>query len=299
MRNLSFLFLLCLTQLSFAQINGNKKLITKTFPVSDIEAVEIHLYADIVIDCAATEASLEITAEENLMPYIARELESGKLTFGQKKWIEPREAIKIKIGAPNLEQIIQSTHEKVLVENLDRIQFSAMALVGEIILDGKVQQLNASGETGTVDARQLDVNAVNVNLWNWGTIELATPKTIEGIVKNSGTVNYEGSEVQVKVRTSSEGIVQNRNEPKSSKYDTRFVDLKIKNNSMQRINAYVKGPKPDGKHFSYGFPLNPGQTRHKNWTIGTKVYQVSKLGTRKLLIEIEEEDEGQVVKLYE
>ena len=299
MRNLIFFSLLYLTQISFAQINGNKKLITKTFPVGNIESVEIHLYADIVIECSAKTESLEITAEENLMPYIARSLDSKRLTLGQEQWIEPKEAIQIRIGAPNLEQVIQSTHEKVLVQNLDRIEFSAMALVGEIVLDGKVQRLNASGETGTISARQLEVSAVNVNLWNWGTIELANPKLIEGIVIKSGTVNYEGEEVQVKVRTSSEGIVQNRNAPKESKYDTRFVDLKIKNNSMQRINAYVKGPKPDGKHFSYGFPLNPGHTRHKNWTIGTKVYQVSPLGKRKLLVEIEEDDEGQVVKLYE
>ncbi|MEN0046881.1 MAG: DUF2807 domain-containing protein [Bacteroidota bacterium] len=299
MRNLMILVLLCFVQFSIAQINGNEKLITQTFPIDDIEVVEIHLYADIVIDCGVTTSSLEITAEENLMPYISREMEDGKLTFGQKKWIEPEIDIQIKIGAPNLEQVIQSTHEKVQVKNIDRIEFSAMALVGEIALVGKVQRLNASGEVGTVDARKLDVTAANVNLWNWGTIELASPKRIEGIVKNSGTVYYEGSEVQVKVRTSSEGVVQDRNESKPAKYDTRFVDLKIKNNSMQRINAYVKGPKPDGKHFSYGFPLNPGQTRHKNWTIGTKVYQVSRLGTRKLLVEIEEEDEGKVVKLYE
>ena len=150
MRNLIILVLLCFVQFSIAQINGNEKLITQTFPIDDIEVVEIHLYADIVIDCEVTTSSLEITAEENLMPYISRELEDGKLTFGQKKWIEPKKAIQIKIGAPNLEQVIQSTHEKVLVQNINRIQFNAMALVGEIVLEGKVQRLHASGETGIV-----------------------------------------------------------------------------------------------------------------------------------------------------
>jgi len=299
MRNLVILAFLLLTQLSLAQIKGNQQLVTKSFPVSDIESVEIHLYADIIIDCSATVESLEITAEDNLIPYIAHSLNNNRLTLGQEKWIAPKESIQIKIGSPNLKQVIQSTHEKVLVQNLDRIEFSAMALVGEITLEGKVQRFNAGAETGTIEARQLEVTNVNVNLWNRGTIELESPKLIEGIAKNSGIVKYEGSEVQVKVRTSNEGVVQNRNAPKPPKYDTRFVDLKIKNNSMQRINAYVKGPKPNGTYFSYGFPLNQGQTRHKNWTIGTKVYQVSKLGAKKLLVEIQEEDEGQMVKLYD
>ena len=45
--------------------------------------------------------------------------------------------------------------------------------------------------------------------------------------------------------------------------------------------------------------MNPGQKRKKDWSIGSKVYQVSKLGTRKLLVTIKAEDEGQVVKMFE
>ncbi|MEL6719660.1 MAG: hypothetical protein AAFP82_13175, partial [Bacteroidota bacterium] len=99
MRNLIILLFLCLVQLSFAQIKGNGQLITKTFSVEDIESVEIHLYADVTVDCAAATESLEITAEENLMPYIARSLDSKRLTLGQKEWIQPKERIQIKIGA--------------------------------------------------------------------------------------------------------------------------------------------------------------------------------------------------------
>ena len=68
---------------------------------------------------------------------------------------------------------------------------------------------------------------------------------------------------------------------------------------MKRINCYVKGPKPDGSYFSYGFPMMPGQSRSKSWSVGSKVYKVGKLGGKKLLTEIEAEDEGQVVTLYQ
>jgi len=49
--------------------------------------------------------------------------------------------------------------------------------------------------------------------------------------------------------------------------DARFINFRLKNNSLKRINAYVRGPKPDGSHFSYGFPMLPGQVRKKDWSV--------------------------------
>jgi len=80
---------------------------------------------------------------------------------------------------------------------------------------------------------------------------------------------------------------------------TTYIAFKIKNNSLKRQQFYVKGPKPGGEYFSYGFPMNPGQKRNENWTVGTKVYRVSAMHTKVLLIEIKAENEGQTVDLFE
>ncbi|MEM9888470.1 MAG: DUF2807 domain-containing protein [Bacteroidota bacterium] len=299
MRNLIFFLAFLFAQITSAQINGNGKLITKSFPIENIQSVEIHLYADIEID-ANGKAGMVIEAEENIMDLIAKEYDEGRLTLGQIKWIEPSKPIRIKIGAPQLEQVIQSTHETVLVKNLNRTHFAAMALVGNIQLEGKTNSLNAGVEVGQVDARTLSVEQVEVNIWGWGSVELGTPQKIKGVIKEDGKVVYEGANVDVNVRKRGDASIVNRKEtPKVKKPEARYINLKVKNNSMKRVNYYVRGPKPDGKHFGYGFPLNPGQTRHKNWTVGTKVYQESKIGTRKLLVEITEEDENEVVKLYD
>ena len=86
---------------------------------------------------------------------------------------------------------------------------------------------------------------------------------------------------------------------KLKKPEARFIQFKVKNNSKNRINCYVVGPKPDGSKFSYGFPMRAGQVREKDWSVGSKVFRVTAIGTRKLLREITAEDEGQVVNLYE
>ena len=78
-----------------------------------------------------------------------------------------------------------------------------------------------------------------------------------------------------------------------------WIPFKIKNNSWNRNNFLVIGPKKDGSSFSYGFPMMPGTTRKENWSVGSKVYKVNRLGLRKLLVEIKEEDKDKTVKLFE
>lgn len=290
--------LLLAVNLVMAQVKGNKKIVTKSFPITAITDIRIHLYADITIDCAAAEG-MTISADENLIDLIGKSVDHGRLVLDQVKWIQPSQSIKIKIGAPNLQQIQQSTHETVVVENIATNAFRAMALVGEIIVKGQAEELRASSEVGIVDAEDFKAKVVNVNLWSWGKVKVDRPTEIVGIVKNGGTVLYAGTDTRIKVRTSNDGQVLNTTEQMAMKDPSaEFIDIKIKNNSSKRIQAYVIGPKPDGRKFSYGFPINPGQVRKEKWSIGTKVYSVSKVGTKKKLVEITQQDEGKVVPLY-
>ncbi len=292
------IFLLALSFNVSAQIKGNKQIVTQTFEINDIKSITINLYADIEIDCAAEE-KLVITTDENIMDLISIYIEDGKLEFSQKEWIRPSQEIKIRIGAPALARVEQSTHETVVVKNINRSQFNAMALIGEIKLQGEVDHLSASGETGEVDARNLSAKTVNVNLWSYGKIKLASPILVEGIVKSDGMVLLESDVTEVKVNRKDGGNVMKYSDLEEKLANApRFIEFKIKNNSSERIQCYVIGPKPDGKRFSYGFPMNPGQVRKKNWTTGSKVYKKSALGTKKLLVEIKNGDEGELVSLF-
>lgn len=84
-----------------------------------------------------------------------------------------------------------------------------------------------------------------------------------------------------------------------AKEKPEFINFIIKNNSFNRNHFYVVGPKPNGRKFSYGFPMMPFFKRKEYWTTGTKVYKVNRLGLRKLLITIKPEDENTVVKLFD
>jgi hypothetical protein len=296
---MKYLITLLFTLIAFAgwsQIKGDKNIVTRSFPINNLRVLEVNLYADVQIDCSEQEL-LTITADKNLFDLIEKSVEDGQLKLTQKEWIKPSQQIKITIGAPQLERIQQSVHETTVVKNINRSTFNAMAIIGTLVLDGKVETLFASGEIGKVDARNLEAPVVDVNLWSRGKIQLGTPQKITGIVKDNGEVLYSGTPDVLKIKMESEGKVQS-GEKVTVNSEIRFIKFKVKNNSFNRINCYVKGPKSDGSYFSYGFPMNPGQVRKKDWTIGSKVYRETKLGTRKLLVKIKASDEGEVVDLY-
>ena len=292
------LVLLFVIQLSSAQIRGNKKIITQEFQLENIRNIVVDLYAEVEVDCAMKEG-IRITVDENLLELIEKSIDDGRLVLDQKEWIQPSQPIKIVIGAPDLERVEQSTHDITIVKNIETDEFMAMAIIGEIKLEGKVNKLYVSGELGEIDAKSVDAKTVDINLWGWGRIDIGAPEEINGLVKANGYLYYDDNNTRVKVRTTKGGkIINRKNFDPQSNPKTRYIKVRIKNNSKERLQAYVIGPKPDGKKFSYGFPLNPGQIKKENWTIGTKVYRQTKLGTRKKLAEIKPEDEGKVVSLF-
>ena len=295
------MILLLMTTSLVGQRKGNGNIITQTYEMSGIDEIYVGLYADVSIDASAN-TGLTISIDENLIDWVGKDLTDGRLTLDQIDWMKPSTRVKIVIGAPAIYKVIQSTHDKTVVRNIDRESFRAMAQVGTIQLSGSVDQLYASGELGTIDARSLETEKVDVNLWSSGTIQLGTPKEIVGQVEDDGRIIYESGLPNIKVKMKNGGKVLSANQmvaTAESNENTKYIRFKLKNNSFKRINAYVKGPKPDGSYFSYGFPMRPGQVRAKNWTVGTKVYRKTNLGIRKFLYEIKAEDEGEVIDLFD
>lgn len=298
MKNLlSIVLLLAAQTFALAQIKGNGNLVTKTFGIEGLQNLEVGLYAKVIVDMKA-EAIMQISAEENLMSLISTQLHGDRLKLDQKEWIQPQKQITIKIGAPDLKRIQQNTHESTLVTNISIEEFRAMAIVGTIRLEGEVKRLSASAETGNIDATALKTSEVQVNVWGPGRILLDAPEKISGKTSDDGKIVYQSGQPKVSVKMRNGGTVQSAAASSTDEVYAPFIKFKLENNSDKRINAYVRGPKADGSYFGYGFPMNPGQVREKDWSVGSKVYRVSKLGTRKLILEIKAGDEGKTVRMF-
>lgn len=274
---------------------------TKSVDLAGIQEIEIGIRANVYIDCEGKEG-LKIKANESLVDRVGVHLVNGRLYLRPNDPIEEGAEIEISIGAPNLNFVQANHHAEVEVVGVNQEEISAMALSGTISLKGKTERLNANGEIGIVDARELLARTVQLNFWGGGEAKLGSPEKVIGKTSKNTRLSYQNEpEKNLKAyskRSTRSSTVNSKSSSKVRNPEARFIKFDIKNNSLNRIQCYVKGPKPDGSTFSYGFPMNPGQKRNKYWSVGSKVYRVNHMGMKKLLLEIKAEDEGQVVKMY-
>lgn len=290
--------LLLMSFAGVAQIKGNKDIETRTFPINNIEKISINLYAKITIDQSLTEG-LTITTDSNLFDFIDKKINDGALSLDQKKWISASQDIIIKIGAPNLTVVESGTHDTTRIININNDKLRVNAPIGNIIIEGKTKELRLGAELSTIDASKIEAEDAYVNLWSYGKVTVNVSNLLWAEISNDGKLFFTSKPEKVEVKTKNGGRIYNTEDNNIvNNTDAQFIKFKIKNNSSNRNQFYVVGPKPDGSKFSYGFPMMPYSKRNENWSIGSKVYKVNRLGFKKLLITIVKENEGETVNLF-
>jgi len=291
MRNLFVIVLSLFTISSFGQVVGNKNIETKSYTLKDIYRINIQMYAKVTIDMDE-KAGITITGESNLLDLIGQKSSNGVLTLDQKEWIEPTKDIVINIGAPILREIEMGTHDKTVITNINGNIFKVDAPIGEVVLDGEVEELRIKSKMGKVDASKLIANSAIVSVKDDGEV-IVNANRVECDLDNEARFTN--------LNTSSDSPSNCKGDHHNvSTYnqENRYIDIKIKNNKLSRNHFVVIGPKPDGRKFSYGFPLMPFQSKKERWTIGTKIYKENSVGKRTLLVTLTAEDENQTVKLF-
>lgn len=291
-----FLLLFLATTSLLAQKNGNGQLATRSIDVADFSEIRTNFPVKATIDASATK-SVEMTTDNNLWDHITVEVEDGILYIQQKGWVEAT-LVKLDINTPQLKRLEVGGYGKIRVKNIDTEEFRLTNPVGTVILSGKAQTLRFGTETGKVNAANLEAQEVYASIWSHGKATVNAIQLLDGKVTNGGEVVYVDKPTKIAINVKGDSEVVSAKEAETmTATKNPYIDFKLFNNSGKRIQAYVKGPK--GNRFSYGFPLNPLQKRRKHWPVGSKVYKVSKIGTRTLLATIEAENADGVVKLFD
>ena len=296
---LFFLFVCCsFTVATFGQVNGNKNIETRTFKVSAFSDLSISTPAEVTINASAKNSTIEITTDQNIFSHISPQTNGDRLTIEPDTWIEPSQ-LKITINTPLLNKLTTSGYGKYLVYDLKQTEFLLNNPVGTVVLNGQVDQLKFKLNTGELDARQLVVSSIDAVIERFGIAKINTADFLHASIWNDGIIVYQQKPASIDrdlskdARLLSNSTYQNqqiKNTP------PQIINFRLHNNSNERINAYVRGPA--GNRFSYGFPLNANQKRKEEWPVGTKVFKVSKIGIKTLLVEIDADNEGEVVDLF-
>jgi len=172
-------------------------------------------------------------------------------------------------------------------------------MVGNVTLEGKVNTLKFSMETGDLKASKLEAQNVVGDIWSHGEAIVNAVEKLEGTVSGSGKLVYVAKPRIFKIKSKDDGEVfsveENKKQEKTME-KIQYVEVKLKNTRFVRIHTQIKGPK--NKKFGYGMPFNPKQVRAENYPVGTKIFKVNKYGLKKLLVTIGASDDGKTIDLF-
>ena len=196
-------------------INGSGAVKTEPRSVSDFHALDLSLAGNVEFS-VSDHYSVEVQAQENLLPILKTEVENGKLKIYFSENVRQSQDIKIRVSAPSFEALelagsgtmramtaIKSSRMSMEVSGSGNLYLSqgefgevdcAISGSGGIELGGTANTLkvDVSG-SGEVQAKELTTNSLDAEVAGSGTISCHVVQTLKADIAGSGEVFYSGT----------------------------------------------------------------------------------------------------------
>ena len=166
--------------------------------LSNFHALEVEGAYTVRIACQKDQ-SVEISADDNLLPLILTEVQGGILRVTSKKSICASAPMTLTIAVENLDLIRSSGANEFQVQNL-KGETLDVELSGSstMTLVGAVDELKAKidGASGLV-AGELKAQQVSVAISGAGSAEVQADKRLQGDISGVGSIRYSGQPGEV------------------------------------------------------------------------------------------------------
>lgn len=214
-------------------ISGEGPVKTENRSASDFHAIETSIAGDIEVS-VADNFSVEVQAQENLLPILKTEVEDGTLKIYFSESVSRQEGLKIRVSAPafdrfslggsgtirvltplradNMKMEIAGSGDIFLTQGEFGSLNTSIAGSGGIELGGKANALKSEiAGSGDIKAKQLTANELDVAISGSGSVTCDVVQTLKASIAGSGDVYYSGQPV-VEANVSGSGSVKKLNE---------------------------------------------------------------------------------------
>lgn len=190
--------------------SGHVASVNQVMPAFD--AVEINGIGKLKIT-TSDNSRVQISADDNLLPYVTARVEEGVLKIDTKRMLIPRSEIVIEVFAPTIKKLSSAGAGSITFATVNNDVLEVLVQgAGSVMLAGqaKVLKLNISG-AGNVDALGLNASEVDAELNGVGNVQVHASDTINANVSGVGQVVYTG-DPKVKANISGLGTVHKKSE---------------------------------------------------------------------------------------
>lgn len=212
--------------------NGNAKKEART--VDEYTSLSSHGSIDVAISYGNS-GTIEIEADENLLPYIETKVENGKLTISSKKNVNLKSKLKMVVyinmttinslqlsGSGNITGegaftntgktsigVAGSGNIKLNFDSFDELDL-AIAGSGNMDLKSKNSTTNISAAisgSGNIDCSDVSTNDVDAKISGSGNVKVFVNNTINAKISGSGNVFYKGNTPDINSKIAGSGKV--------------------------------------------------------------------------------------------
>lgn len=188
---------------SFGKIKGSGNFITEKRDVSDFQKVSVSGIFKVEI-VAQKDFSVEVDADDNLMPLIKTRVSGDTLKIESEKKFSGSKKVLIRVYAPNIEELDLSGVTKTKVTNLDNESFKIdTSGVSKIYVEGKTSELtiDMSGAS-KIEAKELEAKKVSIDGSGATKAYVKVTEEISADLSGASRVRYLGSPSDVNKKTS-------------------------------------------------------------------------------------------------
>jgi hypothetical protein len=184
--------------LSFVRTRGNGNVQTETRDLSGFKAVDVSGVFQVEI-VAQKNFGVQVEADENLLQYIETEVRDGVLEISTSKRIKSSNGLKVRISAPDIEDLQVSGVAKISVVNLKNSLFRLETSgASKVNLSGETDKLviDVSGASN-IDAENLRSRAANVDASGASKVSVFATDSLRSEASGASRVTYTGGATDV------------------------------------------------------------------------------------------------------
>lgn len=199
------------TGCGFWGVRGNGRIKDEFRKVSEFSRIEAGGAFTIRVQVGET-ASINVSAEENLLDFIRTRVRGNTLEIDTRKNISPRKEVIIEITTPSLEMIEVSGANNVTVENISGSDFNVeLSGAGNVDLSGEVDRLKADlSGAGNINARNLKAKDVRISVSGAASADVFASRSLDASVSGVGSIDYYGNPEKTKTDVSGVGSISRR-----------------------------------------------------------------------------------------
>ena len=184
--------------------------VTKSYEVSNFNKLDVSHAFDVEIKIGK-EASMKITAGENIHPYIKVENKENSLILGLKENINVGH-IKVELTVEKLNSIDASGACKIFVEGISSESFEldmSGACTGELSGEVKKLEVDLSGATN-LDARGLIAEIVEIDISGASNAKVYASKKLEAEASGASNISFYGNPEKVETDVSGASNIKSK-----------------------------------------------------------------------------------------